>query len=71
MQRRGSVALVELRGQAGCVLREPCQLRIGVTREDLGVLDVTPEGFVCVELAPEVSFDQLAAKTGAPVRMNV
>ena len=37
---------------------------------DLGVLDVTPEGFVCVELAPEVTFDQLAAKTGAPVRLN-
>src|SRR6202000_1995504 len=35
---------------------------------DLGVIDVTPDGFVCVELAPEVTFDQLAAKTGAPVR---
>jgi 3-oxoacid CoA-transferase subunit B len=37
---------------------------------DLGVIDVTHEGFVCVELAPEVTFDQLAAKTGAPVRLS-
>jgi 3-oxoacid CoA-transferase subunit B len=37
---------------------------------DLGVLDITPDGFVCVELAPEVTFDQLAAKTGAPVRLQ-
>ena len=37
---------------------------------DLGVLDITPDGFVCVELAPEVTFDQLAAKTGAPVRLK-
>ena len=34
------------------------------------LLDIKPDGFVCVELAPEVTFDQLAAKTGAPVRMN-
>ena len=37
---------------------------------DLGVIDITPDGFVCVELAPEVTFDQLTSKTGAPVRMQ-
>ncbi|HTV09868.1 MAG TPA: CoA transferase subunit B [Candidatus Aquilonibacter sp.] len=35
---------------------------------DLGVLDVTPEGFVCTELAPGITFEHLTAKTGAPVR---
>jgi 3-oxoacid CoA-transferase subunit B len=34
---------------------------------DLGVLDVTPEGFVCAELAPGVTAEQLTSKTGAPV----
>src|SRR5215469_10114947 len=38
---------------------------------DLGVIDITPDGFVCAELAPEVSFEQLVAKTGAPVQMKV
>jgi 3-oxoacid CoA-transferase subunit B len=37
---------------------------------DLGVIDITPDGFACAELAPEVTFDHLAAKTGAPVRMQ-
>ena len=31
---------------------------------DLAVLDVTPEGLKVVELAPEVSFDELQNKTG-------
>ena len=35
---------------------------------DLGVLDVTPEGFALVELAPGVSEAELRAATGAPVR---
>jgi len=35
---------------------------------ELGVLDVTPQGLKLVELAPEVSFDELQGKTGAPVR---
>ena len=38
---------------------------------DLGVIDITPEGFVCVELAPEVTFEKLAARTGGRVRMQV
>src|SRR5580658_2203860 len=37
---------------------------------DLGVIDITPDGFVCVELAPEVTPELIAAKTGAPLRMN-
>src|SRR6476619_7529546 len=34
---------------------------------DLGVLDVTPEGLTVVELAPGVTREELAAKTGAPL----
>jgi 3-oxoacid CoA-transferase subunit B len=34
---------------------------------DLGVLDITPEGFVCIELAPAVTPELLTSKTGAPV----
>ncbi len=34
---------------------------------DLCVLDVTPEGFKLVELAPGVTFDEVQEKTGAPV----
>jgi 3-oxoacid CoA-transferase subunit B len=31
---------------------------------DLAVMDVTPEGLKVVELAPEVSFDEVQNKTG-------
>ena len=34
---------------------------------DLCVLDVTPEGFKLVELAPGVTFEEVQEKTGAPV----
>lgn len=34
---------------------------------DLAVLDVTPGGFRLVELAPDVTFDEVQAKTDAPV----
>jgi 3-oxoacid CoA-transferase subunit B len=34
---------------------------------ELGVLDVTPEGLKLVELAPEVSFDELQRRTGTPI----
>ena len=34
---------------------------------DLCVLDVTPEGLKLVELAPDVTFDEVQAKTGVPV----
>jgi len=34
---------------------------------ELGVLDVTPEGLKLVELAPEVSFDEMRRKTGCTV----
>ncbi|HEU0192488.1 MAG TPA: CoA transferase subunit B [Mycobacterium sp.] len=35
---------------------------------DLGVLDVTGDGFDLVELAPGVSYEEITAKTAAPVR---
>jgi len=34
---------------------------------DLGVLDITAEGLQLVELAPEVTLDELRAKTGPPI----
>lgn len=34
---------------------------------DLGVLDVTPDGLRLVELAPDVTADEIRAKTAAPV----
>ncbi len=34
---------------------------------ELCVLDVTPEGFKCIELAPDVTIEELREKTGAPV----
>ncbi|PPE68719.1 CoA transferase subunit B [Caldimonas thermodepolymerans] len=36
---------------------------------DLCVIDVTPQGFKCVELAPGVTAEEVQAKTGAPVQM--
>jgi 3-oxoacid CoA-transferase subunit B len=36
---------------------------------DLGVLDVTDDGLVLVELAPDVTADELAAKTAATLRL--
>ena len=35
---------------------------------DLAVVDVTPEGFQLVELAPGIDFDEVQQKTGAPIR---
>jgi len=37
---------------------------------DLCVLDVTPEGFKCVELAPGVTPDEIRTKTGAHVHLS-
>lgn len=37
---------------------------------DLGVLDITPKGLKLVELAPGVSKEEIAAKTGAPIDMD-
>ena len=34
---------------------------------DLGVIDVTPEGLRLVELAPEVTFEEIQSKTGVPL----
>ena len=34
---------------------------------DLGVFDVTPEGLKVLELAPEVSFEEVQSKTGVPL----
>jgi acyl CoA:acetate/3-ketoacid CoA transferase beta subunit len=40
-----------------------------VTRvySDLAVIDVTPQGFRLVELAPGVGFDFVQERTGAPI----
>jgi 3-oxoacid CoA-transferase subunit B len=38
---------------------------------DLAVLDVVGDAFVVVELAPGTSYDEVVAKTGAPVRVPV
>ncbi|MFT3857353.1 MAG: CoA transferase subunit B [Aquabacterium sp.] len=37
---------------------------------ELCVLDVTPEGFKCVELAPGVTAEEIRAKTGAHVHLS-
>ncbi|UNW10578.1 MULTISPECIES: CoA transferase subunit B [Acinetobacter] len=37
---------------------------------DLGVLDITPTGVHLVELAPEVSFDEIQKVTGVPLIRN-
>jgi 3-oxoacid CoA-transferase subunit B len=34
---------------------------------DLAVMDITPEGLKLVELAPEVTREQVQAKTGVPL----
>ncbi|QNK53815.1 CoA transferase subunit B [Dermacoccus sp. PAMC28757] len=34
---------------------------------DLAVIDVTDDGLVCIELAPDVTFDEVVEKTGAPL----
>jgi 3-oxoacid CoA-transferase subunit B len=34
---------------------------------DLCILDVTPEGLRLVQLAPDVTIDEVRAKTGCPV----
>ena len=34
---------------------------------DLGVFDVTPEGLKVLELAPDVTFDEVQSKTGVPL----
>ncbi|MBX3032145.1 MAG: CoA transferase subunit B [Chloroflexi bacterium] len=36
---------------------------------DLAVLDVTPDGLVLTELAPDVTLDEVRAATGAPFRV--
>jgi 3-oxoacid CoA-transferase subunit B len=35
---------------------------------DLAVMDVTPEGLKLVELAPDVTREEVQAKTGVPLR---
>jgi 3-oxoacid CoA-transferase B subunit len=36
---------------------------------DLGVFDVTPEGLALIEIAPDVTLETIAARTGAPYRV--
>jgi 3-oxoadipate CoA-transferase beta subunit len=35
---------------------------------DLAVIDVAPEGFRLVELSPGIEFDEVQARTGAPIQ---
>jgi len=35
---------------------------------DLGVMDVTPRGMKLIERAPGVTFEEIQAKTGVPLR---
>ncbi|MDQ0585461.1 CoA transferase subunit B [Streptomyces rishiriensis] len=37
---------------------------------DLGVLDITPDGLTLVETAPDVTPEEITARTDAPVRMG-
>ncbi|RYE25755.1 MAG: CoA transferase subunit B [Sphingobacteriales bacterium] len=37
---------------------------------DLGVFDVTPEGFVCIEYAPGVTIDEIKAKTAGRLTIS-
>jgi 3-oxoacid CoA-transferase subunit B len=37
---------------------------------DLGVFDVTPDGFVCIEHAPGVSLDEIKHKTAGKLRIS-
>ena len=37
---------------------------------DLGVFDVTPQGFVCIEHAPDVSIDEIIAKTAGKLHIS-
>lgn len=37
---------------------------------DLGVFDVTPEGFVCIEYAPGVTIDEIKAKTAGKLTIS-
>ncbi len=37
---------------------------------DLGVFDVTPEGFVCIEYAPGVTIDEIKAKTAGKLSIS-
>lgn len=37
---------------------------------DLGVFDITPQGFVCIEHAPDVSVDEIIAKTAGKLQIS-
>ncbi len=37
---------------------------------DLGVFDITPNGFVCIEHAPDVSIDEIIAKTAGKLTIS-
>lgn len=37
---------------------------------DYGVIDITPEGFMLLEYAPDLSIEQIQAATGAPLKVH-
>jgi 3-oxoacid CoA-transferase subunit B len=55
---------------------EQCNLPLTGTKvvnriiTELGVLDVTPDGLVLIEIAPDVTPEQVVAATGAPLKVS-
>jgi len=59
----------DLKLLAQCTLPRTGLGCVGRVVTDLCVLDITPQGFAVVELAPGVTLDEVQAKTGVPLRM--
>ena len=52
---------------AKCTFPLTCKAVVSRIYTDLGVIDITQDGFKLVELAPGVSFDYIQEKTGCPL----
>jgi 3-oxoacid CoA-transferase subunit B len=71
------IVIMEHNGPGGSAKLLPeCKLPLtgkGVVHRiitDLCVLDITPSGFECVELADDVTREMVEQRTGAPVRFR-